>query len=177
MGCRRGSDLALLWLWCRPAAAASIGPLAWEPPYAVDMALKGQKTKKKKKNCEWSSVMAQIPHCHELWCVGHRLGLDLGLLWLWRRLAATALIGPLAWKRPYAVGAALKGQKTKKKKKKKKKTSQEEFLLCLGRQRTQLVSMRTRVWSLALLIGLRIQHFNELWCRSQVRLRSGVAMV
>ena len=31
-GCRRGSDLALLWLWCRPAAVAPIWPLAWEPP-------------------------------------------------------------------------------------------------------------------------------------------------
>ena len=28
------------------------------------------------------------------------------LLWLWRRLAATAPIGPLAWESPYAVGAA-----------------------------------------------------------------------
>ena len=44
VGCRRGSDLALLWLWCRLAAAAPIGPLAWEPPYAA-----GKKTKKKKK--------------------------------------------------------------------------------------------------------------------------------
>ena len=37
-------DLALLWLWCGPAATALIGPLAWEPPCAVDAALK-QKTK------------------------------------------------------------------------------------------------------------------------------------
>ena len=28
-------DLALLWLWCRPAAEAPIRPLAWEPPYAA----------------------------------------------------------------------------------------------------------------------------------------------
>ena len=28
-------DLALLWLWCRPAAAAPIQPPAWEPPYAT----------------------------------------------------------------------------------------------------------------------------------------------
>ena len=49
VGHRRGSDLALRWLWCRPAAAAPIGPLAWEPPYAAGVALKGQKTKKKKK--------------------------------------------------------------------------------------------------------------------------------
>ena len=32
-------------LWRRPAAASPIGPLAWEPPYAVDVALKRQKKK------------------------------------------------------------------------------------------------------------------------------------
>ena len=46
--------------------------------------------------------------------VGCRHGLDLALLWLWCRLAATALIRPLAWKPPYAVGMALKRQKDKK---------------------------------------------------------------
>ena len=35
------------------------------------------------------------------------------------RPAAVAPIRPLAWKLPYATGAALKGQKKKKKKKKK----------------------------------------------------------
>ena len=48
VGRRCGSDLVLLWLWCRLAATAPIGPLAWEPPYAVGVALAGQKTKKKK---------------------------------------------------------------------------------------------------------------------------------
>ena len=44
------------------------------------------------------------------------------MLWLWRRLAAAALIGPLAWEPPYAAGAALeKTKKTKKKKEKEKK--------------------------------------------------------
>ena len=52
--------------------------------------------------------------------VGRRHGLDPTLLWLWRRPVATALIRPLAWEPPYAVGAALKRQKTKKKKKRKK---------------------------------------------------------
>ena len=33
-------DPAMLGLWCRPAATALIGPLAWEPPYAKRMALK-----------------------------------------------------------------------------------------------------------------------------------------
>ena len=36
---------------------------------------------------------------------------------VWHRPAAVALIRPLAWKRPYAVGVALeKGKKAKKKK-------------------------------------------------------------
>ena len=38
-------DLALLWLWCRPAAAAPSRPLAWELPYAPRVALKRQKNK------------------------------------------------------------------------------------------------------------------------------------
>ena len=44
---RLSSDLALLWLWCRPAAATLIRPLAWEPPYATGMALKKQKRREK----------------------------------------------------------------------------------------------------------------------------------
>ena len=43
VGCRRSSDPALLWLWYRSAAVALIRPLAWEPPYAMGMALKRQK--------------------------------------------------------------------------------------------------------------------------------------
>ena len=33
-------DPELLWLWCRPAAADLIRPLAWEPPHASGAALK-----------------------------------------------------------------------------------------------------------------------------------------
>ena len=39
------------------------------------------------------------------------------LLWLWCKPVATALIRPLAWNSPYAVGAALKKTKNKKRKK------------------------------------------------------------
>ena len=39
-GHRCGPDLALLWLWCRPAGAALIGTLAWERPHAAGVALK-----------------------------------------------------------------------------------------------------------------------------------------
>ena len=37
------SDLALLWLWYRPAATALIQPLARERPYATGAALKRKK--------------------------------------------------------------------------------------------------------------------------------------
>ena len=46
--------------------------------------------------------------------IGCRCSLDLLLLWLWHRLEAAALIGPLAWELPYIVGAALKRKKKKK---------------------------------------------------------------
>ena len=36
---------------------------------------------------------------------------DLALLWLWCRPTATALIQPLAWEPPYAMGSALKKKK------------------------------------------------------------------
>jgi len=40
----------LLWPWCRPAAAALTGPLAWEPPYAMGEALEKAKGQNKVKN-------------------------------------------------------------------------------------------------------------------------------
>ena len=46
---RCGSDPALLWLGCRPAAAAPLRPLAWELPYATGAALKRKKQKQKNK--------------------------------------------------------------------------------------------------------------------------------
>ena len=45
-GHRCSSDLALRWLWHRPEATALIRTLAWEPPYAMCVALKRQKIKK-----------------------------------------------------------------------------------------------------------------------------------
>ena len=37
----------MLWLWCRPADAALIRPLARELPYATGVAVKRKKKKKK----------------------------------------------------------------------------------------------------------------------------------
>ena len=53
--------------------------------------------------------------------VGLRCGLDLALLWLWCRLAATAPIRSLVWEPPYAAGAALKKYKKDQKQKQKNK--------------------------------------------------------
>ena len=62
VGGRRGSDLVLLWLWCRPAAVAPIRPLAWEPPCAAGATLK---KKKKKRNLSQNDArgMAQDHSC------------------------------------------------------------------------------------------------------------------
>jgi len=45
VGHRRGLDLVLLWIWYRLEVTAPIRPLAWEPPYAVGMALGKEKKK------------------------------------------------------------------------------------------------------------------------------------
>jgi len=48
VGPRHDLDLVLPWLWYRTATAL-IQPLAWEPPYAMGVALK---RKKKRRGCE-----------------------------------------------------------------------------------------------------------------------------
>ena len=40
VGCRLGSDPALLWLWCRLASVAPIQPLLWEIALAASAPLK-----------------------------------------------------------------------------------------------------------------------------------------
>ena len=45
---------------------------------------------------------------------GCRCGSDPELLWLWCRLADTALIGSLAWELPYAAGVAQEKAKRQK---------------------------------------------------------------
>ena len=44
------------------------------------------------------SQLVKDPACCELWCRS-KTWVDPVLLWLWYRLAAAALISPLAWKR------------------------------------------------------------------------------
>ena len=47
--------------------------------------------------------------------------MDPELLWLWRKLVATATIGHLAWEPPYAAGAAQEMAKRQKQNKTKPK--------------------------------------------------------
>ena len=54
VGGRRGSDPVLLWLWRSPVAIALMGPLAWEPPYAIGATQ--EMAKKKKKSTPWQSM-------------------------------------------------------------------------------------------------------------------------
>ena len=60
----------MVWLWRRPAATASIRPLAWEPAYATGTALKRQKKNKKTKNnkksavCEHSTLQCEVYVIH-----------------------------------------------------------------------------------------------------------------
>ena len=66
--------------------------------------------------------------------VGCRHGSDpaLLLLWLWRRVATTALIQPLAWKPPCTEGAALENTKRQKKKRLEFQPGPATLSLCLS---------------------------------------------
>ena len=56
VGCRRGSDPAWLWLWCRPAAAAPIGP----PSLGISICRRcGHKKKKKNRDRQTDPEMKE----------------------------------------------------------------------------------------------------------------------
>ena len=83
VGHRLGSDLELLWLWRRLVAAAPVGPLAWEPPYAVVVALKRQ-TNKNNRIFLLRWLWSQVRHCE--YGLEHSLAraqLVLGFVFSW----------------------------------------------------------------------------------------------
>ena len=115
-------------LLCTPYALVMVKEIMHEPLDVVfvvwlDFSLK-EKVSKERITLKVSNVgvpqwLSGLRICVAMGCgIGHRCGLDLA--WLRCRLAAVALIGPLAWELPYASGEALKRQKKKKKTKKKK---------------------------------------------------------
>ena len=56
VGCRCSSDLAWLWLWCRPVVTAPIGPLAWELHMLQVQPLKKEKKEKEKNGIQINYV-------------------------------------------------------------------------------------------------------------------------
>ena len=61
-GHRCGSDLAWLWLGCRPAAVAPVRPQAWQARYAMGAALKSKtKTKTKRENKKRDFCILSLP--------------------------------------------------------------------------------------------------------------------
>ena len=71
VGCRRGSDHALLWLWRRPVATALIRPLAWVPPYATEAALEMAKRQTNKQKNANTTIINHIPKLMKLWLLKH----------------------------------------------------------------------------------------------------------
>jgi len=63
VGRRHVSDPALLWPWCRLAAAALIQPLAWELPYTMGVALKKKEKEEKMYEGENKARGRQISGC------------------------------------------------------------------------------------------------------------------
>ena len=61
IGCKCGSYLGLLRLWCKLAAVALIQPLAWETPYVTGAALQ-----EKKKNSLFAVYHTYIVHLIKL---------------------------------------------------------------------------------------------------------------
>jgi len=98
----------------------------------------------------------RIWRCRELWC---RSQTQLGSvwLWLWCMLAVTALIRPLAWEPPNAVGAAPKRQKTKdKEKKKKKRLNVLDFVIVITTYRMKMI-----VGSMTRVVHSRQKHWEN----------------
>ena len=61
-GHRCGSDLALLWLWCRLAVVALIQSLVWEPPYAEGVAVKKKRQREKERLLGVLSITREDSH-------------------------------------------------------------------------------------------------------------------
>ena len=58
---QHSSDPALLWLRCKPAAAALIQPLVWKLPYAAGVTLKRPKKKSQEGRFEGDSPLTVTP--------------------------------------------------------------------------------------------------------------------
>ena len=65
----------MLWLWRRPAAAAPIRPLAWEPPYAVGLDQEMAKRQKKSEQNQNAIAFSPVPSFQETAAIIIRTGI------------------------------------------------------------------------------------------------------
>ena len=175
VGRRLCLDLALLWLWRRPADTAPIRPV-WEPPYATVTATPDPShvcdLHRSSQQCwilnplsearDWTCNL-MVPSWIRFRCAtmgtpeSHvkRKGIDNKTgVWLW----LSEVVGKSF---PYAITIKLD------------KNDVTGVPIVTQWKWIRLVSMRTWIQSLASLSGLRFQHCRELWCRSQMQLGSG----
>ena len=101
VGCRRGSDLVLLWLWCRLTATAPIRPLAWESPYATGVNLKRQKNM-------YVCVCVCVCVCVKQWSFPVAYQVKDPVLAAAAQAAAVAQVRSLAQELPHVVGKVKK---------------------------------------------------------------------
>ena len=81
-GDRRGSDPELLWLWCRPVAAAQVQLPAWEPPYATGVALKRQNNHNRAGVVgSWQNIELILYYQHLVFLLKYLLYLPLSSFW------------------------------------------------------------------------------------------------
>ena len=95
VGCRGGLDPTLLWLWHRQATAASIRPLVWEPPHAMEAAL--EKAKRPKKNvCIYIYIHIYNEHRCDLYI--HATLFSVKVSFLEKRVSVSDSLTPLPGK-------------------------------------------------------------------------------
>ena len=102
-----------------------------------------------------SFLWLRIQHCHGSGA-GRRHGSDLVFLWLWRGTVAAALIWPLAWEPPYAMGVAPK--KTKNIKYKELFSFPFFFFFFFRAQPAAYGSFQARGWITTVAAGLYHSH-------------------
>ena len=149
VGRRCSSDSALLWLWCRPAATALIGPLAWELSYAQGAALKRHERKKERRKEGLPVGTGMSPG----------LSQDAPVSLLNERNQESKSVHTQTWHIGETIEQTHLGSS------------------CCSVVETNPTSNHEVAGStLPLLRGSRIQCCHELWCRAQMWLRSWVAV-
>ena len=77
IGCRLGSDAALLWLWCRPAAVALIRPPSLGTSICRECRPKKEKKKKENKGTDICTYQLSGRNVNTEWGIDKQQGLTV----------------------------------------------------------------------------------------------------